>query len=188
MGQLTRSSTTRVLVITGPCGVGKTSVMHAIGERLEAAGVERALIDVDALREAWPAPTDDPFNERLGRQNLASLAANYRATGINHLILADIVEEPRNREDYRQAIPGARIQIVRLHASQATIEKRVTIRGGSQSEVAWHAARAAELAAQWQRVPVEDLLVDTEGISLADVAEEILQKAVWVRPKGTPLP
>lgn len=186
MGQLSRSSTTRVLVITGPCGVGKTSVMHAIGERLASEGVPRALVDVDALREAWPAPADDPFNERLGRQNLASLAANYRAAGINHLILADIVEEPRNRADYEQAVPEARIQIVRLHASQSTIEERLARRSGDDSERAWHAARAAELAARWQRVPVEDLLVDTEGKSLAEVAEEILETAGWVRPGGTP--
>src|SRR5690348_17874204 len=121
MGAHSRSATTSVLVVTGPCGVGKTSVMHALGERLESEGIPRALIDMDTLREAWPAPADDPFHERLGRQNLASLAANYRTAGVAHLVLADIVEEPRNRANYEQAVPEARIHIVRLRASQSTV-------------------------------------------------------------------
>jgi len=169
---------TRVLVVTGPCGVGKTSVMRAIGGLLAVAGVPHALVDVDALREAFPAPPNDRFNEGLGQRNLSAVAANYRAAGARHLILADIVETRGQIDNYRAAVPDSDIQIIRLLASQGTIERRLA-RRESGDDLAWHCFRAAELSAQWQRAPVEDFLVETDEKAIAAVAAEILAQAGW---------
>src|SRR5699024_6293872 len=50
-----------------PDRVGKTTVIDAIGEVLAERGVPGAAIDLDWLRRGWPAPPDDPLNNRLER-------------------------------------------------------------------------------------------------------------------------
>ena len=48
-----------VLVISGPCGAGKTSVGFECLELLEAGGVAAAMIDAE-LTYFHPKPVDDP--------------------------------------------------------------------------------------------------------------------------------
>ena len=69
-----------VLLITGPLGVGKTTVLEAIAERLRGTGVPFAAIDLDALTQAYPpAPEDDRHRSGLMFQNLASVWQISRA-------------------------------------------------------------------------------------------------------------
>src|SRR5688500_12076589 len=82
-----------VAVITGPVGVGKTSVASAISDLLGDAGRAHALIDMDWLRSCHPAPPDDPFHTALGIDNLARVWAGYRGAGAERLVLVDVVEE-----------------------------------------------------------------------------------------------
>ncbi len=42
--------TVPTLIITGPIGVGKTSVAGEVSEQLDKANVAHALIDIDSLR------------------------------------------------------------------------------------------------------------------------------------------
>ncbi len=51
----------RVLLVTGPVGVGKTTVALEASDLLEAAGVPHAVIDVDALSWCYPTPVNDPL-------------------------------------------------------------------------------------------------------------------------------
>jgi adenylylsulfate kinase-like enzyme len=48
------------LLITGPGGVGKTTVAHEISRQLEARGVPHAMVDADELDRIYPAPTRIP--------------------------------------------------------------------------------------------------------------------------------
>ena len=167
-----------VLVITGPVGVGKTTVAGAISELLGDAGLAHALVDLDWLRWSYPGPAHDPFHMALGRRNLAAVWGNYRAAGAQRLILVDIVESREEVARYRAAIPGAAIVVVRLQAALPTILRRLEGREAGAS-LAWHQQRAAELATQMERDRVEDLLVDTEGKVAAGIAREIVVHTGW---------
>lgn len=172
------------LVITGPVGVGKTTVASAVADLLSNAGRPNGMIDMDALRWVYPSPADDPFHVALGLRNLAAVAANYRRAGATRLILVDILEARAHLAGYQEAIPGAAIQVVRLHATPATIAARITRREMSQDSHDWHQGRAVELATLFARERPEDILIDTDGKSPAAIAAEILSQTGWHTTEG----
>jgi len=167
-----------VLLLTGPVGVGKTTVTMRISDLLEARRVRHALIDMDWMRWAYPRPVGDRFHIQLGLRNLAALWQGYCAAGVDRLLLVDVVEESAQRQAYALAIPGAEITIVRLHASVATLQARVAKRESGDSLV-WHQQRAAELALQMERDALEDLRIETEDRSAHAIAQEILDRVAW---------
>src|SRR5579883_1981374 len=81
------------LAITGPVGVGKTSVGSEVSELLEEAGVAHAFVDIDALRWCYPGTPGDRFRVALAMRNLAAIWPNFRAAGAERLILAEVLEE-----------------------------------------------------------------------------------------------
>ncbi len=172
-----------VLAITGPVGVGKTTVAGAISELLGDAGLAHALVDLDWLRWCYPSPVHDPFHMALGQRNLAAVWGNYRAAGAERLILVDIVESREEVARYEAAVPGAAIVVVRLQAALPTILRRLEGREAGAS-LAWHQQRAAELATQMERDQVEDLLVDTEGKVAAGIARETVVRSGWANIAG----
>lgn len=172
-----------VMVVTGPVGVGKTTVAVAISELLDRIDMAHAMVDVDHLRWCYPAPAHDRFRMALGFRNLAAIWANYRDEGTERLILADVVEERADIAGYREAIPGAAVLVVRLRASLPTTERRLAGRE-TGAGLEWHQQRAAELTALtalMERNQVEDLLIDTEEKSALAVAQEAVARAHWLR-------
>lgn len=168
-----------VLVVTGPVGVGKTTVVGAVSEALSELEIAHALIDMDALRECCPAPPDDPFQIALSLRNLAAVWTNFREAGAQRLVIADVVETPEQRSGYEAAVPGAEVRIVRLSASIETIHRRLEGRETGDS-LEWHRHRAVELTELMDRHRVEDLLIDTEGKTVAQIAAEVLKRAKWL--------
>lgn len=164
---------TRVLVVTGPVGVGKTSTAIAIGEELKRAGEPFAVIDVDWLRWAGPAPPDDRFNSRLGHRNLAAVAANFRAAGARWLVCADVIESAADRAAYEAIIPRSALTIVRLRAPVEDIHRRLEGRECGD-DLTWHKRRAIELSALMDERAVEDFLIETGDRSVEAVARDIL--------------
>ena len=73
-----------VLVISGPCGAGKSSVGFECLELLQAGGVGAAMIDAE-LAYFHPKPDDDPQGTRVAEQALAAVAPVYAAAGIGRL-------------------------------------------------------------------------------------------------------
>jgi hypothetical protein len=116
----------------------------------------------------------------LGLRNLAAIWANYRAARPGRLIIVDIVETRSALNDYHAAIPNAEIVIIRLDATISTIHRRLEGRESGAS-LAWHKHRAAELSKQWAAQPAEDLIIETEGKTVAEVTEEVLALAGWLR-------
>ncbi|HET8521870.1 MAG TPA: hypothetical protein VFL82_01480 [Thermomicrobiales bacterium] len=165
------------LIVTGPVGVGKTTVATAIVDVLDGGGIPSAFVDMDALRACYPRPAGDPFHTALGYRNLAALWANFREVGAERLVLADVVES-RDLSPYRQAVPGADITVVRLIASPETITRRLHGREDGVS-LAWHLARAVELASLMEREGVGDLVIDTNDETPAALAEGILRRIGW---------
>jgi energy-coupling factor transporter ATP-binding protein EcfA2 len=167
-----------VLLLTGPVGVGKTTVANIMSTLLIERGVSHALIDLDWLRWAHPAPPDDPFHERLGIHNLAALWGSYRDAGAQRLILIDIVERRADLGRHRRALPGADITLVRLHAAQPTLHTRLAQRESGTS-LEWHRQRADELSHQMEQAAAEDRRIDTDGRPAGEIAHDILAQIGW---------
>jgi adenylylsulfate kinase-like enzyme len=49
-----------VLLVTGPVGVGKSTVAAEAARLLRQAGVPHALVDLAWIGQCWPVAADDP--------------------------------------------------------------------------------------------------------------------------------
>lgn len=173
-----------VLLITGPVGVGKTTIASVVSALLEEAAMPHAFVDMDQLRCAYPRPPDDRFNVALGLRNLGGVWVNYHAAGVRRLVLADVLEARADLLGYEAAVPGADILVVRLRASVASLAVRVQRREVGQG-LDWHVRRSAELAAQMERERVEDIVVETDGRGVPELAQEVLDRSGWVIAPGS---
>ena len=148
-----------LLVLSGPVGVGKTTVGYAISDILSAAEIPHAFVDRDALSSSWPPM--GRFNEEIGYRNLTDVWRNFREAGATRLILSGVMETPDDVERCRSTVPGAAIVLCRLQASQATREARIRAREeGAGRE--WHLARTVELEEILERAGLEDFRVEND--------------------------
>ncbi len=163
-----------VIVITGTVGVGKSTVMRAVSEALEARGIRHAGIDQDYLRWVYPAPEGDRFAARLGLRNLAAIWPNLREVGLNCVLVADVVEHPGQVTQYETAMPGTTATVVRLLVPMSLILRRLEGRETGES-LAWSQHRAPELHGIQERESVGDLTIEVGERTPGEVAEEIIQ-------------
>ena len=152
---------------------------EAVGDLLRDAGVPNAVVDVDWLRAAWPAPPGDPFNGALALRNLAAVTANYLDAGAVRLVLAGVLETPEDRAAHAAAL-GMPLDVVRLVADPSTVRDRLLRRHPEDDEARrWHLHRAGELHAIQEASAVEDHVVDTTARSTAAVAADALRLCGW---------
>ncbi|MFG1947909.1 adenylyl-sulfate kinase [Nonomuraea sp. NPDC048826] len=167
------------LLITGTVGSGKTSVAAATGDLLAAAGVPHAVIDLDGLRRAWPAPRDDPFQLGLTLRNLRAVARHYREAGARRLVLAGVVESREERRRHQEAV-GAELAVCRLRVPIPVVHRRLAHRHeGDEDGLRWHLDRSGTLDRILAEARVEDVVVDAGERSVTDVAEAVARAAGW---------
>lgn len=94
--------------------MGKSSVAFEMMEVLEEQDVPHAFFDVDGLTHFHPKPPDDEFGERFALDALATLFPRLRDQRVERLILARVLWLRESLDQYRRAIPGAEITVVRL--------------------------------------------------------------------------
>lgn len=169
-----------VLLITGSLGAGKTSVAAEVSELLDQAHLPHAYVDIDALRWGYFPLSSDRFHVDIAMKNLNALWSTFLQAGARQIVIADVVEEREHLERYRQAISGAELFVVRLHASFHELERRLQRREVG-SGLDRHLQRTFELARKLERACVEDMLVNTEGKSVTEVAHEVLQRSGWLK-------
>ena len=163
---------TDVLIITGPCGVGKTSVAFECMEILERTDLPTAMVDAE-LAYFHPRPADDPYGYAVAEEALSAVWRVYAAQGIARLLLPRVVENERQLAIVERAVPDARIQLVRLVASPAAIQERLRQREIG-SALDWHVQRAAVVAQATLGEPV-----DAER-PVTEVARDVLACAGWL--------
>ncbi|MFD2082579.1 AAA domain-containing protein [Actinopolymorpha cephalotaxi] len=174
-----------ILFISGPPGVGKTTVAWEIFGQLVDAGDAPALVDLDLLGACRPVPGDDPYNERMKARNLGAMWRNYRAAGARCVLAAGVVESRDGLAMYADAVPNAAAVLCRLHTGQEELAARIVGRGRERgADLDKLTRRAAELSAQFERDDVADFRVDTDGRDVAEVARAVLAAADWLRTTG----
>jgi len=148
-----------VIVITGTVGAGKSTVMRALSEALEARGIRHAVIDQDYLRWVYPAPEGDRFAAQLGLRNLSAIWPNLRELGLGCVLMADVAEHPSQFVQYETAMPGTTVTVVRLIVPMPLILARLEGRETGES-LAWSQHRAPELHGIQERAGIGNLVVD----------------------------
>jgi len=158
--------------INGSVGAGKTTTADRLAHELGTRGVPGAVIDVDELRRAWPAPAEDRFQDALALSNVAAVAANFRARGARVIVAAGVIEEVDSLPRWASALRAKRMLHVVLAVDPAVAARRLRERhAGDAAGSAWHLHRHPELAAVLARARFDGALVlDTTALSPAEVA------------------
>jgi broad-specificity NMP kinase len=158
-----------VLWITGPAGVGKSTVSWQIFSELAEAGVHVAFADADQFGMCYPAPPGDPARERIKAQNVGALIPPYRAAGADCVIVNGCLDPDLGV--LSELMPQADLTVCRLRAEPEEVVRRYTERdrtGGDLGELLQetiaeaHAMDATDFA---------DACVDTTGVGVAEVVE-----------------
>lgn len=180
---LAKQLPTRVLVINGTIGAGKTTTAAAVHDVLAEEGARSAFVDADYLCQAAPMQEGDPYGQELLFANLAAVAPNYRARGYGCIVIARVVEDARDRDRYAAAFSGpeggAHVSIVRVTASEEARRARIAAR---EPEGYWRElclARTVELDDVLEDLDLDDGVVSSEGASRIDVAKAALDAAGW---------
>jgi gluconate kinase len=151
--------TVPLVLVTGPVGVGKTTVASALADALVDEGVPTACVDGDALTEVHPASPGDEMGEGVLLANLEAAWGVYRAAGARCLVLAQVVESEAGIRPFADAIPGADVTVIRLDAPLDVIHQRIAQRGAGESDP-WHLERAQALHRLYHRTPLGHVTLD----------------------------
>lgn len=181
----------RALLVGGVGGVGKSTMIHAIGRVLSGSGRVVAAMDTDHLAQFGPPPRDESsigvgtaFYDNLKCLNLAAVWANFASLGARFAVVAGGIDSLDLRDRYAEALAGCTVQVVRLTAPIETVRARLRHRAGEASNqwhrsVQQHLAGLAEQAASLDAARVEDFTVLNDRSS-EEVAREILDRAGWL--------
>ena len=153
-------------------------MLSEVSDLLVEANVAHAAIDLDWLSIMYPK--QGQHGERLMFDNLAAVWPVYAAAGAQRLVLARVVEDRTELQQYREAVPGAKLVVCKLTASIEAMQERVRIRDAGMLQ-AQLIARVSILADILERERAEDFAVDNDqGRSITDVARELLSRAGWL--------
>ena len=173
-------SSPAALLITGTVGSGKTTTAEAVAGLLRAAGTPHAVVDLDALRHAWPSPAADPFHEDLVLANLQAVARNHRAAGAVRLVLAGVLEDPARRPLYAAAV-AVPLTVCRLRVDLDVVRARLRERHRDDREgLDWHLHRSGELDGVLDAAGIGDVEVPVAaGNPPPEVASAVLRAVGW---------
>jgi chloramphenicol 3-O-phosphotransferase len=162
---------TRVVLITGPPGVGKTSVAMALAERLP--GVCARLCGDVFLLAVTPFESSEARRLFL-RDNLVSFTRHAAGHGCDWVVIEFVILKRDFIEAFVAAVQDAvaRVDVVSLVAGEDAYRERL------KSAAEYGGASASELAAcrdMMSQIRALDAchLVDTSALSPEETAEEV---------------
>lgn len=165
------------LLLTGPVGSGKTATAIAIGHALDELDSPSVVVDLDWL--GWMHRTSSgPSPDEMIAVNLAAIWPNFVAAGMRYAVLSRGLTSAAALLSLKKAVPQARITVVRLVATAATIEARLR-RRDSGAELVTHLREAVEMSEAIEQLGVEDLVVSTDVAEVDAVAADILRRLGW---------
>lgn len=157
------------LVLTGPPGAGKTSVLTALVDALTDDDIPHAAVEVEALVWSHPAVSTEQW-----MRHVAGACALHRQAGHRLLLVADTIETGADLARLLDAIGADEHFVVRLEALPATLVTRIVEREpDTWSGLPALVAHARELAASMPTLQDIDLAVSTERRRPEAVAEQI---------------
>jgi GTPase SAR1 family protein len=157
------------LVITGPPGAGKTSVLTALVDSLTDDDVPHAAVELETLAWTHPALSDD-----LWLRHIQTTCALYREAGHRLLLVAETLESDDDVDRLLEVLGADAHFLVRLEAPAATLVERIIEREPeSWSGLAGLVEHTQELAVTMPGLSGVDLVVTTEAQRPEAVAERI---------------
>ncbi len=168
-----RLSRVFAVVITGPPGAGKTSVLTALVNALSDDDIAHAAIEVEMLVWTHPALTDEQW-----ARHLRMACELYREAGHRLLLVAQTLETDADVAELLDAVGADEVFLVRLEAEPASLVERIIEREPpSWSGLSGIVQHAQELAGTMPGLAGVDLVLSTEGERAEDVAAGI--RAAW---------
>ena len=158
-----------VLWLCGPPGVGKSTVAWKIFTDLLCSGINSGFVDVDQLGICYPEPPADPGRHRMQLENLAAVVDTYRSAGARCVIVSGIVDAEHG-VDHDQ-LRDITLTLCRLRSDRIELTRRLAARGEVQYDLdaVWREAEALDRGA------VVETLIDTTGLTMAEVADRVQQ-------------
>ena len=166
-----------VLLVTGPVGVGKSVVLHEADSLLIETGVQHASVELEEIARCW---TEASATARASfvSQNLAALWTNFALAGVTRLLLSGLVQRRSEAQRISEAVPGARLTVVRLHAPLAVLEARIRLREPGSPDGELDGARWWTM--HFQAEHPEDHVVESDQRRPREIAGEVLRLAGWL--------
>ena len=177
-----------IVIINGPCGIGKTSVAWELNALFDRA----VMLDGDYIGAVHPFEIYDRARTNYLYQTFHHLIAYHIEQGdYHHFVINYVFESPKSLAQLRRLLSDLddEIYAFRLIASDHAIEERIRKRElESDAGLRWHLNRYRELVEIQNRAAARgDLgfVVDTTVLSAVEVAGVIwqnLREAVILAP------
>lgn len=172
-----------LLWLTGPSGVGKSTVGWTLQQRLSHAGVTAAFVDADQLRNVSGVEIGEDVFITGG---LMAFEPRFRAAGAELLIVAGIMDDESHLARLLPDAAREDVRVIHLRAEDDALVDRVERRGWNVELAPDSVAYAHGFDATWV-----DLSVDTTHLSAAQVADSlggVARELVGSPVAGRPLP
>ncbi|MFC4014258.1 adenylyl-sulfate kinase [Nonomuraea purpurea] len=160
-----------LLWLSGPTGVGKSTVGWEVFEQLSRSGVKTAFVDADQISLCHPMP--EGMTHRIRARSLAAMWPHFRQEGVQCLILAGFVDTAEEVREYTALVPEAAFTLCRLRVDDAELKERFLARGWRPDLVEDAVAEAKAL----DRSDYADVCVDTGGFTVSETARLVCDRA-----------
>jgi GTPase SAR1 family protein len=157
------------LVLTGPPGAGKSSVLEALSDALVDDGVAHASVETEALTATHP-----PLDDAQWLAHIQAACRLHREQGQRLLLVVTTVESAADLHGVLNALGADEHVVVRLEAEPETLARRIVEREpegwSGLDELVAASARLGPVIAALDGI---DLAFSTEAAQPRDVAARI---------------